>query len=313
MSGLPASYKSPAKSISETTTIEYNRWLVENEHKEEATQRKRDHDDERKLRAEMTQMYKASGKDHVDEYKEQMGVAKAEVENYHNENLRRGKDVKEEVQMLRRARKNQAESWMEHGSQLSREYGSEQKRRIQAAGGDMSMRKGGNAKAVREEVGELERVRTERQQKELADAQKLKQQIMAATSDAVTQEAKNFSYEQRKAVGDTTRDSMKTWKDSRSQQKEQYASKAAKAKAEALAAKKAAKEALDAVRDARKKAAEEMRQKRNNIEINSGKVKGDLGRTKKVVHDMTKTRKYVSPAAAELMRQRKGLEPSTGE
>ena len=30
------------------------------------------------------------------------------------------------------------------------------------------------------------------------------------------------------------------------------------------------------------------------------------------VHDMTKTRKYVSPAAAELMKQRKGLEP-TGE
>jgi len=239
-------------------------------------------------------------------------VAKAEVDNYHNDNLRRGKGVKEEVDMLRRARTNQKESWIEHGSQLSREYGSEQKRRIQAAGGEMSTRKGGNAKAVREEVGEMERVRTERQQKELADAQKLKQQIMAATSDAVTQEAKNVAYEQRKAVGDTTRDSMKTWKDSRSAQKEQYASKAAKAKAEAVAAKKAAKDALDAVREARKKAAEEMRQKRNNIETNSGKVKGDLGRTKKVVHDMTKTRKYVSPAAAELMKQRKGLEP-TGE
>ena len=88
--------------------------------------------------------------------------------------------------------------------------------------------------------------------------------------------AKDNFYQQRKAVGDDTRKDMKVWKDSRGAQKEQYASKAAAAKAEALAAKKAAKEALDGVKDARLKAAQEMRQKRNNIETNYGKVKTDM-------------------------------------
>ena len=58
---------------------------------------------------------------------------------------------------------------------------------------------------------------------------------------------------------------------------------AASAKLEALAAKKAAKEALDGVRESRAKAAKEMREKRQNIESNFGKVKNDLGTTKKQV------------------------------
>jgi len=209
-------------------------------------------------------------------------------------------------------RKQQTESWLEHGSQLSREYGSDQKRRIKEAGGAMSMRKGNVAKAMRDEITTQEAVRTERQQKELADAQKLKQQIMAATSDAVTQEAKNTFFDQRKAVGDDTRGAMKTWKEETRVQKEAYASKAAKAKSEALAAKKAAKEAIEGVRENRTRQAQEMRSKRNNMETNSSKVKQDLGRTKKQVHDMTRARKFVTQDAATVMGSRKAASPETG-
>ena len=67
----------------------------------------------------------------------------------------------------------------------------------------------------------------------------------------------------------------------------------------------AAKEALMAHSAAKAKAAKEMRDKKNALETNYAKVKGDLGTVKKQVHDMTRTRKYVSSDAAETMRQKK--------
>ena len=57
----------------------------------------------------------------------------------------------------------------------------------------------------------------------------------------------------------------------------------------------------------RAKAAKEMRDKKNNMESNYGKVKSDVGMTKKQIHDMLKTRKFVSKDAAENMRQKKRL------
>ena len=152
-------------SISEVTTIEYNRWLVESEAKAKADDRKANHDDERTLRKELIEKYRTVGSDHVSEYKEQMTTAKAEVENFRSENLRRGIEVKEEVDELRRARKAQKDSWLEHGSQLSREFGSEQKRRIKTQVGEMSTRKREASATVRNDIAELERMRTDRQQK----------------------------------------------------------------------------------------------------------------------------------------------------
>jgi len=127
----------------------------------------------------------------------------------------------------------------------------------------------------------------------------------------VTETSKSTFAAQRKEVGDTTRTDMKNWKNSRMEAKDQYATKAVAAKAEADLTKQAAKEAKETMLAARAKAAKEMRDKRNNIEINFGKVKGDLKQTKQQVHDMTKTRKYVGPDAAETMRQKKAV--VTGE
>jgi len=292
-------------SISEVTTIEYNRFLVENGAQEEAKLRKQTHNQERKLRQDMQEKYKTAGNMKSAELKEQMAQARAEVDAFHEDNLRRGTEVKEEVDMLRNARKAQNEAWLEHGSQLSRELGSEQKRRIKGQMGAMSERKTAESKALRAQCKEEERVRAERLQRELEDAQKLKADISAATSDAVTQAAKATFFEQRKTVGDTTRVDMKAWKESRGAQKDEYAAKAAAAKAEAMAIKKAAKEARAAADAAKAKAAKEMRDKRNNIEVNYGKVKSDMGTMKKQVHDMTRTRKFVAQGAAETMRQKK--------
>ena len=59
-----------------------------------------------------------------------------------------------------------------------------------------------------------------------------------------------------------------------------------------------------------------MRDKHNNIETNYGKVKQDVGVTKKQVHDMTRHRKFVSPEAAEVIKTRRGGKggstPATG-
>jgi len=287
-------------SVAEVTAIEYNRWLVENGAKEMAVDRKLTHEEERKLRKAMQEKYRTAGNVKQQELKEQMSTAKAEVEAYHQDNLRRGTEVKEEVDMLRRARKQQQNAWLEHGSQLSQELGSEQKRRIKGELTALTTRKGEASKALRAQCQEEERVRGERQQRELEDAQKLKEDIAAATSDQVTQAAKDNFFQQRKAVGDETRVDMKAWKESRGTQKDEYAAKAAAAKAEAQQIKKAARESLQAVSAAKAKAAAQMREKRNNMEVNHKKVKNDLGSTKKSVHDMTKNRKFVT---GETVRQ----------
>jgi hypothetical protein len=310
------SVKNPAPSISEITTIEYNRFLVEQNAKEAAEARKQDHDQERALRKEMTERYRTHGNQNSLELKEQMQLAKAEVENFRADNLKKGTEVKEEVEFLRKARKEQHDSWLEHGSSLAQEYGAEQKRRIQQNIGELTDTKRVAAAGIKADVKEMERVRTERQQHMLEDAQKLKKSVAEACGDEVTREAKNLFYEQRKNVGDTTRKDMKVWKESRQAGKEQYAAKASAAKAEALAAKKAAKEAMEGVKEARLKAAREMRDKHNNIETNYGKVKQDVGVTKKQVHDMTRHRKFVSPEAAEVIKTRRGGKggstPATG-
>lgn len=308
--------KNPALSISEVTTIEYNRYLVEQNARDLAEQRKQSHDEERKLRTELAEKYKSAGNQSVAELKEQMQLAKAEVANFQADNLKKGSEVKEEVEFLRKIRKEQNEMWLEHGSSLAHELGAEQKRRIQQSRDELVMTKRGNATAIKADVKEMERLRTERQQRMLEDTQKLKKDVAEACGDEVTQKAKGLFLEQRKQVGETTRKDMKTWKESRQAGKEKYAAKASAAKAEALAAKKAAKEALEGVKELRLKSAQEMRDKRNNIETNYGKVKQDVGATKKQVHDMTRQRKYVSPEAAALIKNRKAVRgggtPATG-
>lgn len=303
--GFPRASTRQAPSISEVTTIEYNRWLVENGAKQGAEERKQTHDEERKLRQAMQDKYRSVGSQRAKELKEQMSTAKAEVEAYHDDNKKKGGEVKEEVNELRRARKKQTDAWLEHGSQLSREYGSEQKQRIKSQIGAMSTRKTADSKAMRAQCKKEEDERAERRGRELADAQKQAADTKAATSDAVTRAAKQSFFEQRKGVGDDTRVDMTKWKQSRGAQKEAYAAKAAAAKQEALQIKKAAKEALMAHSAAKAKAAKEMRDKKNALETNYAKVKGDLGTVKKQVHDMTRTRKYVSSDAAETMRQKK--------
>ena len=290
---------------SDVTTIEYNRFLVESEAKASANERKLKHDEERKLRKELKDRYMAIGSSRSGARAGEMSAAKVEVEQYHAENLKRGQGVKAEVSALAKQREEQNKQYLEHGAQLAKEYGSEQKRRIQSTIGELTATKREAASAQKTGITELERVRTERKQKELEDAQKLKREIKEATSNATVQMSKQTFFEQRKHVADDTRTHAKVWKESRSSQKEAYATKAQAAKAEALAAKKAAKEAMEAAREAKAKAASEMREKRTKMETNFSKVRSDLGKTKKQVHDMTRTRKYVSSESAEMMRQKK--------
>lgn len=290
---------------SEVTTIEFNRFLVESQAKEAAVERKRVHEEERKLRQELKNKYQSIGASRSAGRSGEMSQAKVEVEHYHADNLAKGTGVKEEVKALLKQKEELNKQYLQHGSELAKEYGSEQKRRIKSTIGELTATKTAAAKAQKEGITELERVRTERKQKELEDAQKLKREIMEKTSDAMVQQSRQVFFDQRKGAADDTRSSAKVWKESRSNQKEQYATKAQQAKAEALQAKKAAKEAIEGVRAARAQAASEMREKRQNIETNFTKVKGDLGKTKKQVHDMTRTRKFVSPEAAAVMRQQK--------
>jgi hypothetical protein len=299
-------------SVSDVTTIEYNRWLMENGAREGAFERKKTREEEARLRTAMQDKYKTMGKTSVAELKEQMAMAKAEVEAFQKDNATRGKEVKEEVDALRKARKEQTTAWLEHGSQLSAELGKEQKRRIAETIGTMTTRKNAASKALKQQCKDEEKVRAERQQRELEDKIKLKNDMKTGTSDEVTSAAKESFYMQRKQVGDTTRTDMKAWKEGRQEQRDAYAAKAAAAKLEASQTKKAAKEALAAHSAAKAKAAKEMRDKKNNMESNYGKVKSDVGMTKKQIHDMLRTRKFVSKDAAENMRQKKTLSKLDG-
>ena len=55
-----------------------------------------------------------------------------------------------------------------------------------------------------------------------------------------------------------------------------------------------------------------MRDRKNNMETNAGRVKQDMGTTKKQVHDMTRQRKFVSDDAASIMKAKKASRTPTG-
>ena len=287
------------------TAIEYNKWLVENDAKEAAIIRKLTHDEERKLRQEMQEKYRSAGQMRAKAIKENRGAGREGVEALQATNAKRGSEVKEQVDALRKTRRKQKDAWLEHSHSLCKELGSEQKARIASQIGAMTTRKSQQSKALRAQYRQEEHARAERKGRERDAAQKLKADIASATSDAVTQAAKDSFYQQRKTVGDATRTDMKAWSEGRKSQKEEYAAKAKAAKLEAAQTKKAAKEALQGVNAAKATAAKEMREKMRNIRTNFRKVKSDLSASKKETHDMTRTRKYVSEEAAEEMRQKK--------
>ena len=100
-----------APSVSEVTTIEYNRWLVDEDNKKQAEERKQKHDAERAYRKEQTLQYVQVGHEHSMEYKEQMETAKREVDNFHKKNLEKGSVVKQEVEHLKNTKKHMKEQW----------------------------------------------------------------------------------------------------------------------------------------------------------------------------------------------------------
>ena len=302
-----------APSISEVTAIEYNRFIVEEANKKDAEERKQDHDKERNYRKELEERYQQFGRDHLNEFKGQMETAKREVDNLHNANSEKGRYVKDEVEALRKARKAQQEQWVAHGSALTQEYGSEQKRRIKQQIGATTSRKKEAAAILRKEMGELEKARTERRNQAVENRRQLKERIDSQTNDAATQEAKDTFFQQRKASGDDTRESMKAWKTDRVKQQGQHLDKAAAAREQALQAKKAAKEALEGVKEARALAAKEMRQRKSNIAATGGTIKNEVKHNKKIVHDMMRNQKFVPPTQAEGLRKVKSPTPATGE
>jgi len=296
--------KSAAPSVSEVTTIEYNRWMVEEDKKKEAEGRKQKHDAERAYRKEQTDTYVKVGHEHSMEYKEQMETAKREVDNFHKSNLEKGTIVKAEVSALNSQKKKHAEQWIEHGSTLAHDLGSEQKRRIKKELGATSTRKREQSKALKSEMTELEKMRTEGRNQAVENRKALREQIAQQTSDAVTQEAKDTFFQQRKEKGEDTRAAMKDWKEERVKQQGQHLDKAAQARAEALNAKRQAKEAIEALKTQRAQVAKEMRERRANINTAGGNVKTELSHNKKVIHDLTKRQKFVQQEQAANMKSK---------
>lgn len=302
-----------AIEVSDVTSIEYNRWLVEEGARSLAEERKLTHDEERKLRQALQEQYVQKGSTRAKELKVQMATAKAEVAAHNEDNLRRGAEVKDEVTRLTVQRKTQHEAWLEHGSALSTEYGSELRRKIVKEVQELTTRKLEASKALRTHNKEDEELLQERKARELEDAQKLREDVARATSMEVTRAAKDTFYKQRANVGDQTRDDMRNWKASIGEQRAEYGAKAAAVKAEATAIKRAAKEAQEAVKADRARQAAHMRTKRANIQTNHQKVKSDVKQTNKAVHDKMKTGKYVSPSVAEAMaarRTQRGASPT---
>jgi hypothetical protein len=201
-----------ALSVSEVTAIEYNRWMVEEEHKKLAEERKDQHNVERSLRKELRDKYVGLGAEHYREDKEAMKSVSGGLEYHRKQNHDKGSIVKAEVAELTKKMHDQQTSWQQHGSSLAQEFGSDQKRKVKASLTATTARKREKAQAERALLGDLEKSRTERRNQAVDNRRELRELIQGQTSDAVTQEAKNLFFEQRKVIGDDTRSAMKKWK-----------------------------------------------------------------------------------------------------
>ena len=295
-----------ALSVSEVTAIEYNRWMVEEEHKKLAEERKDQHNVERSLRKELRDKYVGLGAEHYREDKEAMKSVSGGLEYHRKQNHDKGSIVKAEVAELTKKMHDQQTSWQQHGSSLAQEFGSDQKRKVKASLTATTARKREKAQAERAQLSDLEKSRTERRNQAVDNRRELRELIQGQTSDAVTQEAKNLFFEQRKVIGDDTRSAMKKWKEERSKQQEKKTSKALEARAAAKAAQQAAKESIETVRAQRSQSAKEMRERKAFVEGSGAKGKAETKHNNKVVHDMMKSQMFVNPILAEDMKAKAG-------
>jgi len=293
---------STVRGESEVTAIEYNRWKNQDRCQTMAEERKQQHENERALRKELQDRYMAHGADHRSEFKEQMEAAKQEVRNLQQHNASKGAEVKSELDSLAKARKKQRDQWQEHGSTLAKELGSEQKRKIKSTMNALSTRNHEKSQAIRSELSELEKAHAELKAQAVNNRKQLRDKVASLTSDAVTQEAKMIFYEQRKAGADETRQQAQKLKQQQKREKSALAEKASTARENAKQAKLAAKASLEGLRAKNAQAAKEIKQRRQNVEAAGGKFKSEITRNNKIVHDMLKKQKFVSPTRAEDMK-----------
>ena len=266
------------------------------------------HSADLKLKAEVKNMYVSQGADHAKEYKEQMSAAKGEVERFHATNLEKGLDVKSEVEFLKKQKEGNKDAWIEHGSTLARELGSEQKKKIAMAKDSTLKAKHDKAQALKSDMKSLETMRTERRNQAVENRKELRSKIQDHTSDGATREAKDIFFQQRKTVGDDKRKSTKEMKGEKMRQQSAHAEKAQGAREAALAAQKAAKAAQEAVKTARSMAAKEMRDRKKSLDEAGGGMKAETAHNKKVIHDLTKKHKYVTQTMAGQMVKPTGEE-----
>ena len=288
--------------MSEVTTIEYNRYMVEQDNHLKAQERIDMYNEERARRNENTSMYVSLGASHVSEYKEQMSIAKGEVERYHEANAEKGRDVKDEVEHLKKQMTTQRDAWIEHGSTLAREWGSEQKKRIKDSQQATLQEKREKAQALKSDMKSLETMRTERRNQAVENRKELRAKIQEHTSDSACQEAKDMFFQQRKNHGDDKRKLAKELKGEKMRQQSLHAEKAQASREQALAAQKAAKASLEAVKSARAVAAKEMRDRKKSLDEAGGGIKAENMHNKKVIHDMARKQKFVTSALANQVK-----------
>ena len=219
-------------------------------------------------------------------------------------NLQKGLRVKAEVMAQKAQEEKQKQEWIAHGKNLAMKD-QLQRQKIKQVVGENSKRVAEMTAIAKQEELDYERnlreVRDKLKEDNIREVRKVRQE----TADEVIDAAKEFAFEQRKALAFSTKAAEAAWRDERHAHTKAHLAKARANKADAMASREKAKELREEIKTSRQVVANAARkQQQSNKEAKEKTIMFAAGGVKDT-HDTIYKKKFVPKAAAEALTNSK--------
>ena len=220
------------------------------------------------------------------------------------ENLQKGLRVKAEVMAQKAQEEKQKQEWIAHGKNLAMKD-QLQRQKIKQVVGENSKRVAEMTAIAKQEELDYERNLREVRDKLKEDNIREVRKVRTETADEVIDAAKEFAFEQRKALAFSTKAAEAAWRDERQAHTKAHLAKARANKADAVASREKAKELREEIKTSRQVVANAARkQQQSNKEAKEKTIMFAAGGVKDT-HDTIYKKKFVPKAAAEALQSSK--------
>ena len=286
------------------TAAKYNKWLVGEQNRAAGQMVRKEIDSLRKDRMVAAEKHREYGNSLKSQSRDQMDRDISLKDQVKEHNRQRGIRVRDQVAAQKAQEEKQKQEWIAHGRNLAMKD-QLQRQKIKQVVGENSKRVAEMTAIAKQEELDYERnlreVRDKLKEDNIREVRKVRQE----TADEVIDAAKEFAFEQRKALAFSTKAAEAAWRDERHAHTKAHLAKARANKADAIASREKAKELREEIKTSRQVVANAARkQQQSNKEAKEKTIMFAAGGVKDT-HDTIYKKKFVPKAAAEALTNSK--------